>query len=97
MVLHIVSRDDEQPVHVGLVVGRAVGNAVTRNTVKRRLRHLVATRLDALPQAATLVIRANPSAATTGWSGLGTDLDSCLRRLDRGHAPRKQQATPVTA
>jgi ribonuclease P protein component len=65
----------------GFIVSRNVGNAVTRNLVVRRLRHLVRTRLDALPPGSRLVVRALPSAATRSSDVLGRDLDDALRRL----------------
>jgi ribonuclease P protein component len=67
----------------GFVVSKAVGPAVTRNRVKRRLRHLVADRLDLLPEGAVLVVRALPPAATAGAGELARDLDSALKRLGR--------------
>src|SRR3954447_26743248 len=45
---------------VGFVVSRAVGPAVTRNLVKRRLRHLSRERLALLPPGSMLVVRALP-------------------------------------
>ena len=68
---------------VGFVVSRAVGNAVTRNRVQRRLRHLVREQLDSLPATAALVIRALPPAATAGSTELRDDLVRCLRRATR--------------
>lgn len=68
------------PPRVGFVVSKAVGNAVVRNRVQRRLRHLVRGRLLGLPDAAVLVVRALPSAATAGYDQLGHDLDRCLTR-----------------
>jgi ribonuclease P protein component len=50
-------------VKVGLVVSKAVGNAVTRNTVKRRLRHLAAGCLVETPAGSRVVLRALPRAA----------------------------------
>lgn len=69
------------PARAGFVVSKAVGPAVTRNRVKRRLRHLVAARLDRLPEGSVLVIRALPAAATATYGGLAGDLDSALTRL----------------
>lgn len=66
---------------VGFVVSKAVGNAVVRNRVKRRLRHLVRERLSSLPNSTVLVVRALPAAATASYDGLGRDLDTALRRL----------------
>jgi ribonuclease P protein component len=67
------------PARAGFVVPRAVGGAVTRNLVRRRLQHLVRLRLDALPPGATLVVRALPRAALVGFARLDADLDAALR------------------
>jgi ribonuclease P protein component len=67
----------------GFVVSKAVGPAVVRTTVKRRLRHLVRDRLGLLPPGSLLVVRALPPAATADSATLGADLDSALRRLLR--------------
>ena len=64
---------------VGFVVSKKVGNAVVRNKVKRRLRHLMRERLSGLA-GATLVVRANPAAAGASYDDLGRDLDHCLNR-----------------
>ena len=66
---------------VGFVVSRAVGNAVTRNRVKRRLRELVRARLRSLPDAGLLVVRALPASAAASYADLARDLDKTLRRL----------------
>ena len=69
------------PARAGLVVGRAVGPAVTRHRVSRQLRHLLRPRLEGLPPGTDLVIRAQPAAAGTTSSELGDDLDAALARL----------------
>jgi ribonuclease P protein component len=70
------------PCQVGFVVSKAVGNAVTRNRVKRRLRHLSAARLPSIPDRALLVVRALPPAAGATYDAMGRDFDVALRRLD---------------
>lgn len=79
MVVHLARTDDERPVRAGFVVNKAVGGAVVRNRVKRRLRHLVAPRLSSLPDGALVVVRALPAAATASFAELDQDLDRCLR------------------
>lgn len=66
---------------VGFVVGRSVGNAVIRNRVRRRLRHLMRQRLQCLPGAAGVVVRANRTSAEATFHDLGGDLDRALARL----------------
>lgn len=66
------------PTRAGFVVSKAVGSAVVRNTVRRRLRHLVRERLAALPSGSTLVVRALPAAAQASYARLGADLDAAL-------------------
>ena len=70
-----------EPARAGLVVGRGVGPAVVRHRVSRRLRHLLATRLDLLPPGTDLVVRAQAPAAEATSAELGDDLDAALRRL----------------
>jgi ribonuclease P protein component len=67
----------------GFVVSKAVGGAVVRNKVKRRLRHLVAERLPAYPNGTTLVVRALPGAGDRDYRGLGLDLDAALAAAAR--------------
>ena len=71
---------------VGFVVSRAVGPAVVRNRVKRRLRELMRARLDSLPGGCMVVVRVHPAAAAARQADLAADLDPVLRRLLRGHA-----------
>jgi ribonuclease P protein component len=68
-------------VRVGFVVSRAVGGAVVRHRVARRLRHLMRDRLEILPTGSRLVVRALPAAAEAPSSVLAADLDSALRAV----------------
>ncbi|MET9635070.1 ribonuclease P protein component [Streptomyces virginiae] len=70
----------------GFVVSKAVGNAVIRNRVKRRLRHLVRERLSQLPAGSLVVVRALPGAGDAGPDELARDLDAALVRLLGGVA-----------
>ena len=74
--------EDASP-KVGFVVSRAVGSAVVRNRVKRRLRELMRRRLASLPGGCLLVVRAHPAAAGARQADLAADLDLVLGRLMR--------------
>jgi ribonuclease P protein component len=90
VVVHATQADTRAglPPRVGFVVSKAVGGAVVRNRTKRRLRALVASRLDLLPVGTDVVVRANPVAAQANLAQLGQDLDGALARLLRKLAAR---------
>jgi ribonuclease P protein component len=92
LVLHLAVGGDPSPdlssgpttTQVGFVVSRAVGNAVVRNRVRRRLRHLVRDRLPelaALLPGAVIVVRALPAAPGASYDELRGDLARCLERV----------------
>jgi ribonuclease P protein component len=68
---------------VGFIVSRAVGSAVVRNRVKRRLRELMRRRVACLPGGCLLVVRAHPAAAGAHQADLAADLDLVLGKLLR--------------
>jgi len=78
-VVHRQESGDSGPARVGFVVSRAVGNAVVRNRVQRRLRHAVRDELAGLA-GSVLVVRALPAAAQASYAELDADLQRCLTR-----------------
>ncbi len=92
LVVHLTYATDPEPSGpvVGLVVSRAVGPAVTRNLVKRRLRSLVRERLSDVPGQAKVVVRALPPAATAGYQRLASDLDAALATASRRAGERSR-------
>jgi ribonuclease P protein component len=67
----------------GFVVSKAVGPAVVRNRVKRRLRHVVAERIDGWPSGLDVVVRALPDAAAADYRQLGSDMDAAFAAASR--------------
>lgn len=63
---------------VGFVVAKSVGNAVTRNSVKRRLRHLARGALVDTPPGSRIVLRALPSSGAP-TADLGRDVPEAWR------------------
>jgi ribonuclease P protein component len=90
VVVHLLLDEPAQAstARAGFVVSKAVGNAVVRNKVRRRLRHLVRSRLSALPTGALLVVRALPAAASASYVALGADLDAALAAA---RSPRRRR------
>ncbi|WP_043809582.1 ribonuclease P protein component [Rhodococcus triatomae] len=66
----------------GLVVSKAVGPAVIRHRVARRLRHICASLVDEVSEGSFVVIRALPGSATATSDELARQLRSGLRKLD---------------
>lgn len=91
LVAHLWVDDSasECSVQVGYTVSKAVGNAVTRNRVKRRLRHLTREHLpllQELPGRVALVLRALPASAQASHASLAADLDGVIERVTRPRA-----------
>jgi ribonuclease P protein component len=81
---HLLCRpDQDEPARIGFVVSKAVGGAVVRNRVRRRLRHLARGYLGSLPEGSLLVVRANPRAATARQADLAAELDLVIAALLR--------------
>jgi ribonuclease P protein component len=80
LVVHALGTDSAS--RAGFVVSKAVGNAVIRNRVKRRLRHLAMPALAEHPVGVDFVVRAFP-AATNGdlAQDFKSALASCYRKL----------------
>jgi len=81
LVLHLLSRESGQPALVGFVVSKAVGNAVVRNRVKRRLRAIIAQRVTRLPEGSLLVVRALPASSSVEFAVLDADVERSFDRL----------------
>ena len=81
LVAHVVlpaAADAGSATSVGFVVNRGVGSAVVRNRVKRRLRHLMRSRLAGMPTGSRIVIRALPAASSASSATLSGDLNEAL-------------------
>lgn len=72
------AKTNEEPTLTGFIVSKAVGNAVTRNKTKRRLRDQIKGFVTANPTGYSIVVRALPAAATASYAELASDLHSAL-------------------
>jgi ribonuclease P protein component len=78
LVCHVAVGDE--PTRVGFIVPRSVGNAVTRNRVTRRLRHLMRARVADFSAPCVVVVRALPPASEASYAELARDLDHALAK-----------------
>ena len=67
------------PPRVAFALGRALGPAVTRNLIRRRLRALL-NEAASLPSG-TYLVGAQPAAATRSFADLKTDLTTLISRI----------------
>lgn len=65
----------------GLVVSKAVGNAVVRHRTSRRLRHVCAKLIPEIPAGTDLVIRALPQSGRASSAELERDMRKALRKI----------------
>ncbi|HUK95395.1 MAG TPA: ribonuclease P protein component [Gaiellaceae bacterium] len=76
--------DDAEGPRLGLAVPKAVGTAVTRNRIKRRLREVFQARSAELPQANDYVLVVRPglaeAAETRGFDWLTERVDEILEK-----------------
>nr|WP_314145533.1 ribonuclease P protein component [uncultured Rhodococcus sp.] len=94
LVVHAVARDEQDIASTvrgprfGLIVSKAVGPAVTRHRVARRLRHICSDVIGELPETTDVVIRALPGAASASSADLLVQLRSGLKKLGLLEAPK---------
>ncbi|PZE25993.1 MULTISPECIES: ribonuclease P protein component [unclassified Curtobacterium] len=79
-VVSVVVRADADPTRFGFIVSKAVGNAVTRNLVRRRLKAIAHELVVDHPSGLDVVVRALPAAAQAGWPTLIADVRQCFSR-----------------
>ena len=76
-VVHVINHHNASPTRFGFIVGKAVGNAVARNRVRRRLRAVGRELLVELGSGNDVVIRALPGSDEVDWVTLqGQIIDS---------------------
>lgn len=83
LVIHCAVGADHDGTQIGFVVSKAVGGAVVRNAVRRRLRGVVLDQRDALPDRSDVVVRALPASAGATYSRLSDDFTSALAAAHR--------------
>ena len=88
---HPHSATSENPPRVGLIVSKAVGNAVARHQLSRRLRHTCRELLPTIPNNVDIVIRALPGSQFVPSACLEKWFTEAFRRLATKPALRAPQ------
>ena len=79
-VVYVRRRDDDM-VRFGFIVAKTVGNAVARNTVRRRLKHVCHDILPGVPPGTDVVVRALPGSLDVPWSTLLRDISGVVDKV----------------
>jgi len=78
----------------GFTITKKIGNAVTRNRIRRRLKHALSQLADEFAKPGyDYVVVGRRRAATQPYSDLKKDLERCLQRVHdpRGHPGARQR------
>lgn len=79
LILNAMPRGANGPSRYGFVVSRRIGNAVSRNRVRRRLRAVVRGHLDQLARGYDVVVIARPGIAEVSYAVLEAAMLDLLR------------------
>jgi ribonuclease P protein component len=77
-VVYVVQRRGDGVPRFGFIVSRAVGNAVTRNLIRRRLKSVSRTLLEVVDADVDIVVRALPSATVVSWTALHEEVSAAV-------------------
>ncbi len=79
-------RGDQSGPRVGFTVGKALGGAVDRNRVRRRLREAVRGRLAELSRSVDIVLHPRKSVLDLKFSRLDAEIEQLFAAIQRGRA-----------
>ncbi|WP_308421918.1 ribonuclease P protein component [Salinibacterium xinjiangense] len=79
-VVHVIDHGIAGPTRFGFIVSKAVGNAVVRNRIRRRLRAVGRDLLGELGSGNDIVIRALPGAHEVDWVTLHAEIVGSIRK-----------------
>ncbi|MEV8338146.1 ribonuclease P protein component [Leucobacter sp. NPDC077196] len=80
-ITHAVLRSPEAEARFGFIISKAVGNAVTRNLVRRRMKSIVDERIHAGMTGIDVVFRALPACAEASFTELRREINRALDRV----------------
>ena len=91
LVTHAVLRTPDDPVRFGYVISKKVGNAVTRNLLRRRLKGISEELIRDGIVGADIVFRALPDAATTRYVDLKAEVTRHMERISKWQHRNREQ------
>ncbi|WP_082473922.1 ribonuclease P protein component [Curtobacterium sp. Leaf261] len=96
VVVSVVHRTTSDPTRFGFIVSKAVGNAVTRNLLRRRFKGIAHDIVLEHPTGYDVAIRALPAAAQADWLTLVADVNRSFDRSVAAAGPARGVAAAVS-
>lgn len=91
-ITHAVLRSSGGDARFGFIISKAVGNAVTRNRVRRRMKSIVERRLREGMTGVDVVFRALPASADATFAELDREINVALDRVERRQLPAESRS-----
>lgn len=89
-VIYRLTTHPESPARFGVIASRAVGHAVDRNRVRRRVKAIARQAVDAGFRGEDVVVRLLPGSPQRDWDSLWADVNEALGGL----IPHPDRRTP---
>lgn len=82
-IAHAVFRSQDTPARFGFIVSKAVGNAVVRNLVRRRMKSIAEHQIQAGVVGVDVVFRMMPPSASASFAELEAETARAMRRVQK--------------
>jgi ribonuclease P protein component len=79
-VIYTLTKKEEEPLRIGISVSKKIGNAVTRNRVKRLIREVIRQNLEQITWRGDFVVIARTPTAEMDFAEVSVSLVRCLKK-----------------
>ncbi|MBV9086480.1 MAG: ribonuclease P protein component [Acidobacteriaceae bacterium] len=95
MTIFFLPRQSAGEARVGFTVGRALGGAVERNRIRRRLREAVRMNLNNLHASVDVVINPKKTAIEVDFAQLGNEIAEAFQKIQSSGSPKTRTSRAI--